>query len=193
MKKKIIMVIIIIAVLGMIGFLLYSQDNLKFKISYEYINHVEYANGKKIKVKIPFQNPIVYLNKNEIISFLEKKTGIVYFGYNTCPWCRNIIEPLLEVAKEEKIEHIYYVDIHKNLKDISKELTKVLDDYLTLDEETNEKRIAVPDVYFVKEGKIVFHHLGTVESYKNPYLGMNNQQIRELKSIYRKGIEAMNS
>lgn len=192
MKKKIIIVTISITLLLIIGLVSYSNDAIRFKISYEYINAVEYSNGKKIKVSIPLNNQIKYLNNNDIITFLKEGTGIIYFGYNTCPWCRNIVEPLLEVADENSIDKVYYVDIH-HISKIKKEIINILDDYLRLDEETNTKVLAVPDVYFIKNGKILTHHIGTVDSYKNPYLGMNNKQKEELKRIYNEGIEAINN
>ena len=192
MKKKIIIVTILIILLLLIGLIVYSNDAIRFKLSYEYINTVEYSNGKKIKVSIPLNNQIKYLNNNDIITFLKEGTGIIYFGYNTCPWCRNIVEPLLEVADENNIDKVYYVDIH-HISKIKKEIINILDDYLRLDEETNTKVLAVPDVYFIKNGKILTHHIGTVDSYKNPYLGMNKKQKEELKKIYNEGIEAINN
>ena len=191
MKKKIFIIGIIFLIIILIGIIYYNSDSIRFKVSYEYINIVEYDNGKTIKVDIPVNNGIKYLANDEIIDFFKTGTGIVYFGYNTCPWCRNIIEPLIEVASEENINTIYYVNSKNDLSKIKKDLYKILDDYLKTDPETLEKRLAVPDVYFIKDGKIMFHHIGTVESYKNPYNRMNNKQIKELKEIYRSGIEVI--
>lgn len=188
MKKKIIITSIILIIVTITCFCLYQVDSIRFKFSYEYINLLEYNNGKKIKVNIPWNNQIKYLKENEVIDFLNSETGIIYFGYNDCPWCRNIVEPLLEIAEEENIDTVYYVDTH-SIKSITDDLYKVLNDYLKTDPETNKKRLAVPDVYFIKEGKIMTHHIGTVDSYNNSYLGMNKTQIEELKDIYRKGIE----
>lgn len=191
MKKKCIIIGIILLILILIGVLLYHNDAIRFKISYEYMNIVEYNNGKTIKVDIPFDNRIQYIKGKQVIDTFQNKTGIIYLGYNSCPWCRNIIEPLIEVAKEEKIDTIYYVNIHDNLDEIKEDLFQILDDYLRIDEDTNQKRLAVPDVYFVKNGKIEFHHIGTVDSYKNPYEKMTISQKEELKEIYRNGIEAI--
>ena len=94
------------------------------------------------------------------------------------------------------IDHPTEGKIYFNKEDISKikkEIINILDDYLRLDEETNTKVLAVPDVYFIKNGKILTHHIGTVDSYKNPYLGMNKKQKEELKKIYNEGIEAINN
>ena len=191
MKKKIFIIGIISLIIILVGVICYNNDSIRFKISYEYINLVEYNNGKTIKVDIPLNNKIKYLENKEIIEFLENGTGIVYFGYNTCPWCRNIIEPLIEVANEEKINTIYYVNSKENLSNIKKDLYEILDKYLRTDPDTLKKRLAVPDVYFIKDGKIMFHHIGSVDSYSNPYKEMNGKQKKELKEIYRNGIEAI--
>lgn len=191
MKKKIIVVVVIGVLLMLIGIFLYENDSIRFKLSYEYINQVEYNNGKKIKVNIPWKNGIQYLSEEEIIPFLKGKTGIIYFGYNTCPWCRNIVPILIDTVQDNHIDTLYYVDIHKvDLSSIKNELISLLDEYLE-ENETGEKGIAVPDVYFIKEGKIIGHHLGTVDSYHNPYLGMSPDQKQELTNIYQDFIEEM--
>ncbi len=191
MKKKLIIIMVVIGILLASGILLYTNDSIRFKISYEYINQIEYNNGKKIKVNIPWKNGIQYLNEKEIIPFFKEKTGIIYFGYNTCPWCRNIVPILIDTVQANHIDTLYYVDIHKvDLSSIKTELVSLLDEYLEENEE-GEKGLAVPDVYFLKEGKIIGHHLGTVDSYHNPYLGMNSDQKQELISIYQNFIEEM--
>ena len=108
MKKKIIIIIpIMIILVSIICFVTYQDDQLRFKLSYEYINYMEYDNGKKIKVSIPSNNKIKYVSNTEILDILDSKTGIIYFGYNTCPWCRNAAPILIEAAKENNIETIY--------------------------------------------------------------------------------------
>lgn len=192
MKKKIIFAsIIVLMILVLTGFILYHNDSYRFKISYEYINYMEYNNGKKIKVSIPWNNPIKYISEKELIHFLKEGTGILYFGYNTCPWCRNAIPILIESTKQMEIDTIYYVDIHHiNLSSIREELYQILDSYLEENEE-GKKGLAVPDVYFVKEGKIVGQHRGTVDSYHNPYQEMKREEKKELLNIYQECIKEM--
>lgn len=191
MKKKIIIISVILVLLGIISFCLYQNDSIRFKISYEYINMVEYNNGKKIKISIPYDNRIKYLNEDNIMKYLKEETGIFYFGYNTCPWCRNAIPVLIDTVKENNIKTIYYIDIHKiNISNIKKELFEYLGDNLREDEEGN-KGLAVPDVYFIKEGKIIGNHIGTVDSYYNPYKEMTNAQKEELSNIYESFIKEM--
>ncbi len=192
MKKKLKLILIISSIIILLTILIviFLPDNIRFKISYESINQLEYSSGKKIEVNIPWDNKIKYLKGKDIINFFNNKTGIVYFGYNSCPWCRNAAEVLIETSKENDIETIYYIDIHSNnFESIKKELFKLIDPYLRISEETNNKVLAVPDVYFVKDGKVTTHHIGTIDTYRNPYQKMDKNQKEELKEIYKSGIE----
>ena len=38
----------------------------------------------------------------------------MYFGDPLCPWCRSVIEKSIEVAKDNKIDKIYYIKIWDN-------------------------------------------------------------------------------
>ena len=129
------------------------------------------------------ENRIKYIGEEEVIKLLKTGTGVIYFGYSTCPWCRNSAPILIDVVKKNNIDTIYYVDTHKVQFNNIEELYKILDTYLKEDEDGN-KGLSLPDVYVVKNGKIKGHHIGTVESYKNPTKGMNKEQKKELRKIY---------
>ena len=183
MKKSTIIVLIIAAILTLITLYARTRDNIKFKLSYEYVNYTKYGN-KYIKVNIPINNRIKYLNEKELIKFLKSGTGILYFGYNTCPWCRNSVPVLIDAAIDNDLKTIYYADIHEiRNKEVRKELYEILDPYLRVNDE-GKKSLAVPDVYAIKKGKVKGHHIGTVESYKDPTAGMSKKQKKELKKIY---------
>ena len=187
MKKKLIIFFIVITLLLLIGLIIYKKDNLRFKVSYEMYNNVEFSKGNTINVDININNNNQYLNKNNIINTLNTKTGIVYFGYNTCPWCRNIVSILTFECKNENV-NLYYVDIKSNYNSVKDKLYKKIDNYLKINED-NVKGLAVPLVISIKDGKILDGHIGTVDSYKNPYKGMNAKQRLELRKIYRKMIK----
>ena len=82
MKKKFFLVFIIISLFLIIGFVfIYSKDNLKFKFEYERYNNISYENGKKIKVKVPLDNKVVYVKEKELESLLTSGDKVIYFGY----------------------------------------------------------------------------------------------------------------
>lgn len=194
MKKKILISILVIFILLIIGgIVLYFNDALRFKLSYEYINFVEYSNGKRIEISVPVDNRMKYVSEDELLDLFEDGTGVLYFGYNTCPWCRNAVPVLIDTVKKNDIDTIYYADLHKlDMDSIRSKLYEILDSYLRDDGE-GKKVLAVPDVYFIKNGKIIGHHIGTVDSYKNPYDGMSKKQVKELSEIYYELIKEMES
>lgn len=158
-----------------------SDDALKFKKEYEELN------SSSVKMDISENNPIKYATFDEIIDVLTKGTGVVYFGFPGCPWCRNVIPVLFEVAKENDVDTIYYFnprEIRTSGNDAYQQLTTILNDYL---EENDEgvKTLYVPDVYFVKDGKIMGNHLSTVDSQSDPYTPLDEEQRAELKNIYQ--------
>ena len=190
-KKIIISILSVFFILLIIGFIIYLNDSIHFKLSYEYINFYEYNNGKTIEVSIPKDNRIKYINEEEVLDFFDTGTGILYFGYNTCPWCRNMIPVLIDSVRDNDYDVIYYADIHDlDISSISDKLFSKLDDYLSTNEE-GKKGLSVPDVYFVKDGEIIGRHLGTVDSYNNPFKKMSKSEKQELKDIFDKYIKEL--
>ena len=94
-------------------------DSKKFKNEYEAVNNTEAEEGIiNRSVSISEDNPIKYVKASDIVSKIDNKESfVVYFGFDTCPWCRLIIETLLDRAKAHSINTIYYVDI-KNIRDV---------------------------------------------------------------------------
>ena len=185
MKKRLIIIGSIILVILLMAFFFYSKDNFRFKLEYELVNKVELSNGKKIKVDIPIDNRVKYVKSGkELINILKNGSGIVYMGYSTCPWCRNAVPVLIDAVIKNNVDRLYYADIHHiDLNDVGEELFKTLDEYLKVKDD-GTKVLAVPDVYAVKNGKILSHHRGCVEDYKNPFKGMTSKQKKELYDIY---------
>lgn len=152
MNKKVKYIILGIILIGLISFLVYffvikkdnNSDNIKFSKEY---------------TSVSVDNVFVYRTKEEIINILDHGTGIVYLGYSECPWCMAYVPLLNEIAKNEGIEKIYYYNIkedRKNNTEFYQKVVSILSDYLDYDEE-GRKRIFVPNVTFVKKGKIIFN------------------------------------
>ena len=88
-------------------------DAIKFKEEYESLN------GKKNSRDIEYRellinenNPFIYSDAKEIIEKMDNEESFyIYFGSNKCPWCRSIIETLIDVANDNNIIKIYYIDI----------------------------------------------------------------------------------
>ena len=184
MKKKILLIIVLVASILLTIFILKPfnkekeiTDNIKFKKEYEKLN-----NKDNINVTINENNPFIYSNSKDIINRINnKETFVIYFGFNTCPWCRSVLPTLMEVSEYLEVDKIYYVDISDirdtmiinddNELETTKEGTKeynqllelfdsVLEEYTLEDKEgntisTDRKRIYAPSVVTVVEGEVI--------------------------------------
>lgn len=160
-----------------------TEDSRKFKEEYEKVN----SNEGAVKITIPSNAPVKYLSSDELFTKIENKENfVVYIGFPTCPWCRNIVNVLFDTANDNGAT-IYYIN-SRELKSSSLEnynkIYELLYDYLDTDQ-TGNKVLYVPDVYFFKDGSIVGHHLGSVASQTNPKVLLNSTQKKELKGIYQ--------
>lgn len=205
---------IVIFVLGIILLILFVWQTGLFSKNSDAIKfYNEYGNVTNIKE----DNIYTYASKEKVLDLLDHGTGVIYFGYSTSDWCKSIVTTLEEAAKEAKEDKIYYYNIKNDRDELSinenneivtekhgtafyRELLKELDDvispYLLEDEEgkkvdTEEKRIYVPLVVFVKDGKAIFAHQNTVKSHDDPKRKLTKKQSEELKSIYIKGFNLL--
>ena len=179
-------------------------DASKFKQEYEKLN----SDSKLPKVSIDEDNVIKYIKFEDVRMILEGGTGVIYFGFPECPWCRNMVPVLLEAADITGLDKIYYynaldirdkksLDENGNIvtekegtdeyKYIISELYNYLGEYKGLNDSTI-KRLYFPTVVFVYEGEVVDIHIGTLESQTDPYITLTDDQVNELKNIYIDGI-----
>ncbi len=187
-------------------------DAIKIKEEYELLNgKINESNNLNYPVvTLSIDNPFVYRSESEIIDILKNRTGIIYFGFSSCPWCRSILPILEEAAREVGVAQIFYLDI-QNIRDVleldendkvvtSKEgnngyyqIVELLDEYLSeyslenkegKEISTGKKRLFAPTVVGVLNGKIVSFHEGSVDSQKNGFEPLSDVQKEELKSIY---------
>lgn len=139
-------------------------------------------------INISEDNPYVYKTATEIIDILENGTGIIYFGFPECPWCKQAVPELTRAAKELEIAKIYYLNPKEIREENTKEYQKIvslLSDYLTVDENGN-KKLFVPDVFFVSGGEIVGHNFKTIEAQTDVTVLLTDTQKDELKNIFKK-------
>lgn len=182
-----------------------NKDALKFKEEYESLNSKDNGyGGKYLNIELLEDNVIKYASFEEIIDLIDNGTGVIYFGFPECPWCRNAVPSLLEAADSTGLETLYYfnaVDIRDqkvldaNGKIVTKkegtkeykELLEKLDDYLLpYDglEDDSIKRLYFPSVYFIKDGVVIGKHIDTVESHIDASKALDEEQKLELKTIY---------
>jgi len=105
--------------------------------------------------KVSVDNVYKYVTAQEAIGLFKAEEAIIFFGFKECIWCQEYAPILNDYAKQNSIDTVYYVDIKQdraNNTEQYKQLIKLLDKYLSTDDNGN-KRIYVPDVYFVKDGR----------------------------------------
>ena len=179
-KKRILLIIIAIVIVLCVLFCLLKvyktekeviKDNVKFSQEYGSVSE---------------DNVFCYKTIDEIINILEHGTGVVYLGFPECPWCKEYVIYLNEVAKNSGCDKVYYFNILNDRKDNTKkyqEIVNILKDYLPYDEEGN-KRIYVPAVIAVKDGKIISFDDETskdTKGYDTPQEYWKNEDLDALK------------
>lgn len=224
-KNKIILAIIIIITVFVLGGCVYSvikdknnelSDAIKFRNEYMELNdkYIESLGVSYPSINISETNTIKYITEKEAVKFLEEGTGIIYFGFSGCPWCRSLI-PILTKISEEKNETIYYLDILnirstfkvensklKKTREGTKEYYQILDildaeleDFYLEDEEgnkydTNEKRLYAPTVIAIRNGEVTGIQVSTLKSQKSGFDKLTDDQTKELEGIIKKLINS---
>lgn len=228
MKKETIIPTVLLCALTLIGCICVwnknktnNEDAIKFKEEYEKLNGtIRESDGAKYNdINISKKNPIQYISALEAVDIIKNKTGIIYFGANWCPWCRNAIPVLFEAAEDMNLKTVYYVDMDKTRNvwqvvdgkleksqiegkgyyELLESLDSILGENYTLKDEngksydTKEKRIYMPMVIAVKNGKIVKQHVGTVEldEEQTKYSVLTKEQHKELLKTYQALIRSM--
>ena len=214
MKKNIIILSIIVVIALVIAILFFLLNNKGMSDGERFKQEYEELNDSHLEVNIDSDNMIKYIGLEEAIDIIKNDTGVIYFGYPSCPWCRNAVPVLLDAASSTSLDTIYYVNAY-NIRDVKEidddgnivttnegdrlydDLLEVLDDILdpyTITDDNGEvidlgeKRLYVPMVLFVKDGEVVSYHLSTVDSQEDPSISLNDSQRDELYNIYLDGI-----
>ena len=190
-----------------------QTDGIKFKEEYEKLNGKKNDQGKKYReITIDSKNKIVYKTTEEVLDLIDKKKSFVlYFGFDTCPWCRSVVPTLASISKELNQE-VYYIDVKdirdtfeldddnkpklvkKGSKDYSKLLEKlepVLEDYTLTDSDNNkievgEKRIYAPNIISVINGEAKELTTGISDKQTEGYMKLTKEMEKETYNKIKK-------
>ena len=190
-----------------------QTDGIKFKEEYEKLNGKKNDQGKKYReITIDSKNKMVYKTTEEVLNLIDKKKSFVlYFGFDTCPWCRSVVPTLVSISKELNQE-VYYIDVKdirdtfeldddnkpklvkKSSKDYSKLLEKlepVLEDYTLTDSDNNEikvgeKRIYAPSIVSVIDGKAKELTTGISDKQTDGYMKLTKEMGKETYNKIKK-------
>lgn len=188
--KKLIYIILVVLILSVsIG--CNKAYNKKIETEAEYFS--------KLYEGVDSSNVYKRINAEDAVNMLKEGTGILYIGYNTCPWCKQIVPVLNDAAKEKDINSVYYIENFYNMrpdkntnpenKEEYDELLKLLDDILPYEKDENGndttlKIIRVPLILFIKNGEIVSYHKGTYEGHNiQTKIDENGNEVRYLEDL----------
>ena len=59
-------------------------------------------------------------------------------------------------------------------------------------DDSGKPKLFVPEVLFIKDGEVKFHHLGTVSGQTDASIPLTEEQREELKNIYIQGLNLLN-
>ena len=214
MKKVVIVLLSILCLIPVVGCA--TKDAKKFKKEYESVNNNQTASGKITReVNIDKNNPFVYKTAEDIVTMIKNNESfVVYFGFNTCPWCRSMIENLIKVAKDTNTKTIYYVDV-LNIRDVIKVdstgmtykesdgdpyymqllsiIGNVLEDYTLTNAgkeiKTGEKRIYAPNVVVIENGKAIRMTTGVSEKETDAYMELTDEINKESYNMLKETLD----
>lgn len=163
--------------------------------------------GNHLEIDIAAPNTVKYATYQEVENMLNFGTGVIYFGFPECPWCRNLAPTLIDVANKYETNILYFnnrnerdtkklvdgvvvtekegTENYYNILELLKDHSSVYDGL----EDESIKRLYFPTVVFVKNGTIVGFHEGTVESQESAATYLTKEQQEELKDILSRYFE----
>ncbi len=183
-----------------------------FEEEYEILNDQTSMDGEHtyLAIDVPSDNRVEYVDLAEIQEVLAEGTGVMYFGFPECPWCRTLVPVLFEAVEAAGYEGpVYYgnflndrdklsLDENGNIvveqegteayRQLVAKLCDWLGPYNGLNDETI-KRVYFPTTVFVKNGQIMDVHLTTVESQASGYDPLTAEQHAELLSALTADIQ----
>ena len=185
-----------------------------WKAAYEALNGETNKDGKAYpEVLFPHDFPVLLPENEEILELFSSGTGILYFGFPECPWCRTLLPVLSEVMagypgvplyawdlREDRDEYVLEetgeIRLVREGTDLYRNLLSVLDGYLGayrgLGDDTI-KRIYMPTLVFLEDGEIKTVHIGTVDGQESGYDPLTETQRAELASILEEAIRTVAS
>ena len=170
----------------------------KFKESYETLNDKKDENGNTyLPVQLTSYDLIHYSTEEEVLTFLEKGTGVLYFGTPSNQGSRFIVPILFDAANEIGLEQINYYDAsairdQKKLDtndtittvqegtDTYYQIVDLLKESLPVYEELKDdsiKRLYFPTVVFLKQGRVI--DLYTMDEDMDDFSGLSVATIKE--------------
>lgn len=130
------------------------------------------------------QDMVPVLSLEEAVEYLDK-TCVLFFSFESCPWCYDALPVMLDEFKIHKAP-LYYVDLKKE------ERSEDNPSYVKLLEKVKSEvdgKVFVPFALFLNEGNIVGSHTGTTNDHvivDGNLPAISDKQKLELGETYEK-------
>ena len=131
----------------------------------------------------------VNMTVKEVAAEMEAgSTFMVYAGFNKCPWCNVMLNPINDIALERGIK-IAYIDTRadpswkSNLDLLDYDLFVELFGSTLKDDDNGIPHLYVPHCFYIKDGQLVGDNSGTVPSQSSPDDPLSEEQLQEYRSI----------
>ena len=133
---------------------------------------------------------------DEVVKALTSTEGsyVIFFAFDPklyeCPYCMAVITILNDAAIDMNVDKILYLDIYDMRMNYTSDY-QLLVGYLDskvgdLIVREDKKVLVVPDVYVVKDGQIMGHHIATIKNDEGKYIrDLTPDETEQLKDIYR--------
>lgn len=127
--------------------------------------------------------------------FTDKKSGLLYFGFENCPWCQEAVPVLEEAAwvNDIPIHYIQTRDAEGTLLYTDKQKEEILPyikNYMSNNDE-GVLTLYVPLVLVIRDGEVAAGHVGTVDDHDAHERTMTEEEKQELMIIYEKMIDQL--
>lgn len=148
------------------------------------IKKVEELSAKEKFAKeynISEDNCFVYADYDKVLEILDNQTAIILFANSDDENSLKAVEIIHKLAKQEKIEKIYYFNPKtledKNKKQFNKLLSK-------LEKQITDYKLELPTLYAVKDGKIINYcnSFSSKEELSEEYL--TKKQLKKIEDKY---------
>jgi len=189
MKKSFLVLLVLLTLTG-------CKKNLK-EYSNPLVESLPLASLKGY-VDVPSSSNLVKKGDYEIADRLAENQGdfVLYFGFPKCPFCFDFFPVFYEVADSYQVP-VVYLNVAAIDESMGGNGASEYDPYFIifmerydvyLDyNENGEKELFMPFVLFIKQGEVVYSHIGTVDNHDAHVEPLSDAQKDKLKKILEKG------
>lgn len=138
-------------------------------------------------------NLYVFSDATDVLNILKGRSGVVFLAFPSNKWANQYAAILNEVAKEVKLDKIYYYDFKKDREESNgtyETIVNTLEMYIPVSDE-NEKNIQSPTIAIVKKGTIIayFDDVTLMKGPITPSEYYNENEITKIKSSLKVALE----